>query len=117
MSDGAPQATSMHSMPRRTLPRASSSVLPCSVVTVRASSSKCCSQSCLNLWSTCARALTGVSRQPGNASVAGGERRPADDVADGRIVHVEEIGGPGLHPAPADEVVECLNAGTIGYVG
>ena len=32
-SDGAPQATSTHSMPRRTLPRDSSSVLPCSVVT------------------------------------------------------------------------------------
>ena len=46
--------------------------------------------------------------------VAGGKRRPADDVADGGIVHLEEIGGPGLHPAPADEVVECLNAGTIG---
>ena len=38
--DGAPQATSTHSMPRRTLPRDSSSVLPCSVVTIRASSSK-----------------------------------------------------------------------------
>ena len=47
--DGAPQATSTHSMPRRTLPRASSSVLPCSVVTIRASSSKCCSRSALNL--------------------------------------------------------------------
>ena len=43
ISDGAPHATSTHSMPRRTLPRASSSVLPCSVVTMRASSSKCAS--------------------------------------------------------------------------
>src|SRR6185503_13236870 len=49
--------------------------------------------------------------------VARGERRPADDVADGGIVYLEEIGGPGLHPAAADEVVECLNVGTIGYVG
>ena len=49
ISVGAPHATSMQSMPRRTLPRASLSVLPCSVVTERASSSKCCSQSALNL--------------------------------------------------------------------
>ena len=45
--DGPPQATSTHSMPRRTLPRDSSSVLPCSVVTRRASSSKCSSSSAL----------------------------------------------------------------------
>jgi hypothetical protein len=70
ISEGAPHATSTHSMPRRTLPRASSSVFPCSVVTVCASSSKCCSRSALNRNNTCARVLTGVSRQAGDASCA-----------------------------------------------
>ena len=45
---GVPQATSTHSMPRRTLPRDSSRVLPCSRVTVAASSSKCSSSSSRN---------------------------------------------------------------------
>ena len=68
--DGAPHATSTHSMPRRRLPRASSSVLPCSVVTMRAISSKCSSSSCLNLNIACARVTGGVSLHPGNAAVA-----------------------------------------------
>ena len=68
--DGAPQATSTHSMPRRTLPRDSSSVLPCSVVTIRAISSKCSSSSCLNLNIVRARTAGGVSLQAGNAAVA-----------------------------------------------
>ena len=68
--DGAPHATSTHSMPRRKLPRASSSVLPCSVVTMRAISSKCSSSSCLNLNIVRARATGGVSLHPGKAAVA-----------------------------------------------
>ena len=43
MSVGIPQACSTFSMPRRTEPRASSSVFPFSRVTVAAISSKCCS--------------------------------------------------------------------------
>ena len=66
-SDGAPQATSTHSIPRRTLPRDSSSVLPCSVVTSRASSSKWSSSSALNLNIVLARTTGGVSLQPANA--------------------------------------------------
>ena len=66
-SEGPPQATSTHSMPRRTLPRASSSVLPCSVVTMRASSSKCSSSSALKRNIARARTTGGVSLQPGNA--------------------------------------------------
>src|SRR5437588_750532 len=67
MSDGAPHATSTHSIARRTLPRASSSVLPCSVVTVRARSSNCCSRSALKRCSTWARALTGLHATAGSS--------------------------------------------------
>ncbi len=69
-SDGAAHATSTHSMPRRRLPRASSSVLPCSVVMMRAISSKCASSAALNANITRARTTGGVSRQPGNAAAA-----------------------------------------------
>ena len=68
--EGAPQATSTHSMPRRRLPRDSLSVLPCSVVTIRAISSKCSSRSALNLNIDWARATAGVSAQPRKAAVA-----------------------------------------------
>ena len=46
-SSGAPQAYSTTSMPRRTSPRASVSVLPCSRVTLATSSSKWSSSSIL----------------------------------------------------------------------
>ncbi len=68
--DGIPQATSTASIPRRTEPRASSSVLPCSVVTIRASSSKCSSRRFLNANIARARSPTGVARQAGNAAFA-----------------------------------------------
>src|SRR5258708_5469780 len=70
ISDGAPQATSTHSIPRRTLPGAWSSVLTCWVVTVRAISSKCSSSRCTNLNIVRARWTTGVSRQAGKALAA-----------------------------------------------
>jgi hypothetical protein len=35
------------------------------------------------------------------------KRRPPDDIAESRVVNVEELGGLGFHPAAADEVVEC----------
>ena len=70
MSEGMPHATSTHSMPRRTEPRASSSVLPCSVVTIRASSSKCSSRRFLKANMVRARSTTGVARQAGNAAFA-----------------------------------------------
>ena len=67
---GAPQANSMFSRPRRTSPRASPSVLPCSVVTLRASSSKWSSRSTLSRKRIRARSTGGVSIQPGNAFAA-----------------------------------------------
>src|ERR1035437_1605426 len=70
MSDGMPHATSTHSIPRRTEPRDSSSVLPCSVVTIRASSSKCSSSRFLNANIVRARSATGVARHAGNAAFA-----------------------------------------------
>jgi len=68
--DGAPQATSTHSMPRRTLPRDSSSVLPCSVVTSRASSSTFSSRSARKRNIARARAAGGVWLHPGKAADA-----------------------------------------------
>ena len=113
-SDGAPHATSTHSMPRRTLPRASSSVLPCSVVTMRAISSKCSSRSCLNLNIVRARATGGVSLHPGKAAVAastaastsafGAERRPRNHLPACGVVDVDELAGGRGRPAAADEM-------------
>ena len=69
-------ATARRRRPRRTRCRAARCrairrcVLPCSVVTVRASSSACASSSSTNRNSARARRTTGVSRQPGNALFA-----------------------------------------------
>src|SRR4051794_6199996 len=41
--------------------------------------------------------------------LGGGQRCAADDVADRRVVDVEEIVAPGFDPAAADEVVEGAN--------
>ena len=68
--DGPAHATSTHSMPRRTLPRDSSSVFPCSVVTSVASSSKWSSRSALNRNIARARTTGGVWLQPVKAFVA-----------------------------------------------
>ena len=57
-------------MPRRTDPRDSSSVLPCSVVTMRAISSKCSSSRFLNANIARARSTTGVARHAGKAAFA-----------------------------------------------
>ena len=40
---------------------------------------------------------------------AGRQRRPSNDVADRRVVHVEKLSGAGVDPPPADEIVENLN--------
>ena len=51
-------------------------------------------------------------REHGRIDIRGcRERGAADDFADRRVVHVEELGGLSLHPAPADEVVEDRGLG------
>src|SRR4051812_38950888 len=45
--------------------------------------------------------------------VGGGERRAADDVADGGVVYVKKIGSPGLDPAATDEVVQRAYVRTL----
>ncbi len=67
---GAPQANSTTSIPRRTDPRASSRVLPCSRVTRRDNASKFSSRRCTYLNRIRARSTTGVSDQPGSAARA-----------------------------------------------
>ena len=47
----------------------------------------------------------------------GGQRRPTDHVTHRRIVHVEEIVGPGFHPPAIDEIVEDLDLGTSRHLG
>ena len=69
-SDGIPQANSTISIPRRTSPRDSTSVLPCSRMLPRTSSSKCSSSSVLSRKKTRARSVGGVSAQPGKAAAA-----------------------------------------------
>src|SRR5690349_3365734 len=67
ISVGAPQANSMHSMPRSNDPCASSRVLPFSSITRPTSSSAFFSSSSRNLNSTLQRCTTGVLLQAGNA--------------------------------------------------
>ena len=105
-------------MPRRTLPRDSSSVLPCSRVTVAAISSKCSSRSSrkrnIARARTIGRRVAPRRERPlrggdrGVEVLAGRERRPRDDFAGRRVVDVEELGGPRRHPATADEVGQSL---------
>ena len=96
-------------MPRRTLPRDSSMVLPCSVVTVRASSSKCCS-SRLHEPEHRPRALDHRRVAPGGEGLRrrgdGGveigarrQRRLRDHLAERRVVHVDELGRLGRTPS------------------
>jgi hypothetical protein len=67
---GMPQACSTFSMPRRTEPRDSSSVLPFSRVTIVASSSKWASSRPFRANRQRARTTGGVARQRGNAASA-----------------------------------------------
>src|SRR6476469_4524520 len=67
ISVGAPQANSMHSMPRSNEPCASSRVLPFSSVISPTSSCAFCSSSSRNLNSTLQRCTTGVLLHAGNA--------------------------------------------------
>ena len=107
--DGAPHATSTHSMPRRRLPRDSASVLPCSVVTMRAISSTCASRRSRNANIARARTTGGVSLHPGNArvaactaassSAAGRLRRSRDDDAARRVVDVHASPSPATRPS------------------
>ena len=69
-SEGIPHANSTISIPRRMLPRASISVLPCSRETRAASSSKASSSSILKRKNTRARSVGGVSAHAGNAAAA-----------------------------------------------
>ena len=69
-SDGMPHANSTISMPRRTSPRASAAVLPCSRVTDCASSSNASSSNILKRKNTRARSVGGVSAHPKNAADA-----------------------------------------------
>jgi hypothetical protein len=69
-SVGAPQAYSMFSIPRKRLPRASASVLPCSRETVAQRRSKFSSTSCLYRNRCLARSMAGVSLQAGKAAAA-----------------------------------------------
>ena len=62
-----PVAWSTTSMPRASSPRASSTVLPCSEVMMRASSSWCSSSKARNLNMTLARLAAGVADHAGNA--------------------------------------------------
>jgi hypothetical protein len=49
----------------------------------------------------------GGSRLHGGLDVLARRKgRPPDEVTDRGVVYIEKIGGPGLHPAAADEVVE-----------
>ena len=68
--DGPPHATSTHSIARSTLPRASLSVLPCSVVTWRAIASAFSSSSALKRNMARARTTGGVSLHSGYAAAA-----------------------------------------------
>src|SRR4029077_19985925 len=70
MSVGAPQANSMHSMPRSNDPCASSRVLPFSSVISPTISSALASSSSRNLNSTLQRCTTGVLLHAGNALAA-----------------------------------------------
>src|SRR6266700_666629 len=67
---GAPQANSMHSMPRSKDPCASSVVLPFSSVSSATNSREFASSSSRNLKSTLQRCTTGVLLQAGNAFCA-----------------------------------------------
>jgi len=63
-----PAATSTFSIARRTSPRASSMIFPWSWLTIRASSSKCCSMRSRNVKKYRARLRGGVSRHSSHAS-------------------------------------------------
>jgi hypothetical protein len=63
--DGMPHATSTLSMPRRTSPLLSSSVLPCSWVQIEQSSSKCASMRSRRAKRWRARACAVISRHAG----------------------------------------------------
>jgi len=67
---GMPQATSTFSMPRRSSPRASERVLPCSCTSVSARSSMFSSSNCLYRNRGWIRSSTGVDCQVSNASLA-----------------------------------------------
>ncbi len=67
---GAPAANSITSMPRCTDPIASRNTLPCSSLTIAASSFWCCSISSRKRVRMRARRSGGVARHSGNAAVA-----------------------------------------------
>jgi hypothetical protein len=69
-SCGIPQAKSTISRARAIEPIASLTTFPCSEVMRRASSSACCSTSCLKRNMTFARRAGGVAAQAGNAWAA-----------------------------------------------
>ena len=71
---GRPHAKSMVSMPRRTSARASGKVLPWSRVMSAASSSRCSYMRLRNAKKMLLRAMSGMSRQAGNAAVGGFDR-------------------------------------------
>ena len=109
-----PQATSTFSMPRRSSPRASASVLPFSVVISRAISSKCSSSSCLNRNRYWMRSAGGVAapvragRRGGltaaSTSASPARRRHAEHLAGGRIEHFQPRAGKRPAPVAADVV-------------
>jgi hypothetical protein len=70
ISVGAAHANSTQSIPRRTSPRASPIVFPCSFTISSASSSKCSSSTCLYLNMNWQRSPTGLLDHAGNASAA-----------------------------------------------
>jgi len=100
---GIPQATSTFSMPRRSSPMDSSRVFPHSRVTVRASSSRSSSRSCLSLKRTWMRSPGGVRRQAGNASAAADTARSTSEAGErGTEANVSPVAGftTGSDPAP-----------------
>ena len=115
-SVGAPHARSTTSIPRRTSPRASGSVLPFSCVTSSDSSSKCSSSSAFSRKSTCARSGGGVSAHAGNASRAAATAWSiSSPVECGRRAIVSPVAGSGMSSTcePDDSRnAPPINAGT-----
>jgi hypothetical protein len=97
---GMPQANSTTSRPRWIDPLASDSTLPCSAVTIRASSSMFSSISCLNRNITRARITVGVAAQPGSALRAE-SMAAATSSAEAKSTRPETSPVAGLHTSPA----------------
>ena len=113
ISDGMPQATSTFSMPRRSSPSASASVLPHSSTMSWANSGIACSRRCLKAKRNCTRSPGGVRRQAGNAALAaahsaidvrrGRKRSGGNHLGRGRVVH-RNRGARAARPGAADVI-------------